>query len=392
LLTFYGLGTIIGAGIYVLIGEVAGKAGMFAPISFLLAATIAGFTAFSYAELSSRLPRSAGEAVYIQEAFHRPWLSRLTGWSVVVIGIVSSATIATGFVGYLQVFVSMPEWLAIIALIVGLGLIAAWGIRESVWLATSITLIEIGGLAYVVLMSGDALLTLPTRWPALIPSLDSAVWGGILVGAVLAFYAFIGFEDMVNVAEEVNDAPRTLPRAIILALVISSCLYLLIAMVAVLALPTEQLAASNAPLAAMLASSGQGHSQLISAISIVAVVNGAMIQIIMASRVLYGMGRTQLAPAILASVHPRTRTPLLATGLVSLAILILALWLPLVALAQLTSMVTLVVFASVNLALIAFKRRRAAGSAFINTPLWLPYVGATLCLLLLIFQVSSLIS
>lgn len=391
LLTFYGLGTIVGAGIYVLIGAVVGKAGMFAPISFLLAAIIAGFTAFSYAELSSRLPRSAGEAVYIQEAFQRRWLSRLTGWSVVIIGIVSSATIANGFVGYLQVFINIPDWLAILSLVLGLGLIAAWGIRESVWLATLITVIEIGGLCYVVLMNADALLTLSTRWPELIPSMDGLVWSVILMGAFLAFYAFIGFEDMVNVAEEVRDAPRTLPRAIILALIVSSGLYLLVAIVAVLALPIEQLAASDAPLAALLASSGEDHGRLISIISIVAVVNGAIIQIIMASRVLYGMGRTQLAPAILATIHPRTRTPLLATALVTLLILILALWLPLTTLAQLTSMVTLIVFAGVNLALVALKNRGAPASAFINTPVWLPWTGAGLCLLILIFQTFSLL-
>jgi amino acid transporter len=391
LLTFYGLGTIVGAGIYVLIGAVAGKAGMYAPISFMLAAIIAGFTAFSYAELSSRLPRSAGEAVYIAEAFRRRWLSQLTGWSVVCIGIISSATIAKGFVGYLLVFISIPDWLAVTGLVLGLGLIAAWGIRESVWLATLITLIEIGGLCYVVLMNTDALLSLPARWPELLPSVDGLVWSGILVGAFLAFYAFIGFEDMVNVAEEVRDAPRTLPRSIILVLVISSGLYLLVALVAVLALPIERLAASDAPLAALLESSGEGHSRLISLISIVAVVNGAMIQIIMASRVLYGMGSTQLAPAVLATIHPRTRTPLFATALVTLLILILALWLPLTTLAQITSMVTLMVFAGVNLALIALKNRGEPSSAFINTPTWSPCVGAGLCLLFLIFQAFSLL-
>jgi amino acid transporter len=389
LLTFYGLGTIIGAGIYVLIGAVAGKAGLYAPISFVLAAIIAGFTAFSYAELSSRLPRSAGEALYIQEAFHIRWLSRTTGWSVVTIGIVSSATIANGFVGYLDAFIGVPAWLAVAVLVIAMGLIAGWGISESVWLATVITLIEIGGLLYVIVLGGEALMQLPSRWSELIPPLDSAAWGGILVGAFLAFYAFIGFEDMVNVAEEVNDAPRILPRAIVLALVISTLCYLSIAVVSVLAVPIEQLAASEAPLAAVIKSSSHGHTLLISAIGIIAVVNGAMIQIIMASRVLYGMGRTQLAPAFLATIHPRTRTPLLATTLVTLVILVLALWLPLVTLAQLTSMITLAVFTSVNVALIKLKQRGEHPSAFINTPAWVPWIGAGMCLLFLIFQVAD---
>ncbi|HEC19052.1 MAG TPA: amino acid permease [Gammaproteobacteria bacterium] len=390
LLTFYGLGTIVGAGIYVLVGAVAEKAGMFTPVSFVLAATIAGFTAFSYAELSSRLPRSAGEALYIQAAFQRPWLASLTGWSVVFIGITSAATIANGYVGYLQVFISLPDWLAIVILVGALGVVAAWGIRESVGLAALITLIEIGGLVYVVLMNTDALLSLPQRWTELVPPVNGLIWSGILLGAFLAFYAFIGFEDMVNVAEEVKDAPRTLPRAIVLALLIASGLYLLIAVVAVLALPVDTLAASDAPLATLLAASGQHHRLLISGISLIAVINGALIQIIMAARVLYGMGSSQLAPVFLARIHPRTRTPLLATVLVSLAVLILALWLPLVALAQLTSLITLAIFTGVNLALIRLKQRIDAPQGSIQIPIWAPWTAALLCLLILIFQITGI--
>jgi amino acid transporter len=391
LLTFYGLGTIIGAGIYVLIGVVAGKAGMFTPLSFLLAAIIAAFTAFSYAELSSRLPRSAGEAVYIQEAFHRRWLSRLTGGSVVVIGVVSSATIANGFVGYLDTFIELPHWLAVTGLIIILGLIAAWGISQSVWLATLITLVEIGGLVYVILVGGESLLHLPLRWTEFIPPLTAESWRGIFIGAFLAFYAFIGFEDMVNVAEEVREAPRVLPRAIILALIISTLCYLSIAIVAVLAVPVGELAHSQAPLATVLQSSGHGHTLLISAIGIIAVINGALIQIIMASRVLYGMGNTHLVPALLARINPRTRTPLLATLLVTVAILALALWLPLVTLAQLTSIITLAVFTSVNIALIQLKRRNEHPSAFINIPRWVPWFGAGICLFFLFFQLVDLV-
>ncbi|MCK4587806.1 MAG: amino acid permease, partial [Gammaproteobacteria bacterium] len=288
LITFYGLGTIIGAGIYVLIGVVASKAGMFSPLAFLLAAFIAGFTAFSYAELSSRLPRSAGEAVYIQEAFGKRWLSTIIGWSVVAIGLVSAATIANGFVGYLKIFIEIPDWLSITCLVISLGLIAAIGISQSVWIATIITLIEIGGLVYVLVVAGDNFSQIPARLPELIPSFEISAWNGIFVGAFLAFYAFIGFEDMVNVAEEVKDAPRTLPKAIIIALVVSTFLYLAIALIAVLALPVNELATSSAPLALIVensvVSNGNNPTLFISAISLIAVINGALIQIIMASR------------------------------------------------------------------------------------------------------------
>lgn len=386
LITFYGLGTIIGAGIYVLIGAVTSKAGMFAPLAFLFAACIAGFTAFSYAELCSRFPQSAGEAVYVQEAFALPWLSSITGWSVVIIGLVSSATIANGFVGYLNIFFQVPGWLTITALILTLGFVAAIGINVSVWMATAITLIEIGGLFFVMFVAGGSLGQLPERIPEMIPSFEGTHWSGIFIGTFLAFYAYIGFEDMVNVAEEVKDAPRLLPKAIILALVISSLLYLSIAVIAVLTLPVDILSTSDAPLAAIVAASGKGNTLIISAISLVAVVNGALIQVIMASRVLYGMGKNQLAPRWLAEIHPRTQTPLLSTVLVTLAILVLALWLPLVTLAQITSFITLMIFTAVNASLLRLKLRIPRIPGTVHYPIWIPVIGALLSLALLIAQ------
>ena len=390
LITFYGLGTIIGAGIYVLIGVVASKAGMFSPLAFLLAAFIAGFTAFSYAELSSRLPRSAGEAVYIQEAFGKRWLSTIIGWSVVAIGLVSAATIANGFVGYLKIFIEIPDWLSITCLVISLGLIAAIGISQSVWIATIITLIEIGGLVYVLVVAGDNFSQIPARLPELIPSFEISAWNGIFVGAFLAFYAFIGFEDMVNVAEEVKDAPRTLPKAIIIALVVSTFLYLAIALIAVLALPVNELATSSAPLALIVensvVSNGNNPTLFISAISLIAVINGALIQIIMASRVLYGMGNNGMAPHRFAKIHPRTQTPLIATGLAVLAVLVLALWLPLVTLAQTTSYITLTIFAVVNLALIRLKLHTPHVPETVHYPLWVPIMGALLSIIFLAIQ------
>lgn len=388
LITFYGLGTIIGAGIYVLIGAVAGKAGMFTPLAFLIAALIAGFTAFSYAELSSRFPKSAGEAVYIQQAFGRRWLSTITGLSVVAIGFVSSATIAKGFVGYLGVFIQLPDWLGITALILSLGIVAAIGINESVWMATIITIIEIGGLIFVILIAGENLTQLPARLPEMIPSFEGTQWVGIFIGAFLAFYAYIGFEDIVNVAEEVKDAPRLLPKAIIIALIASTFLYLSVSLVAVLSLPIDALSTSKAPLAALVEASGYKSTLFISAISLVAVINGALIQVIMASRVLYGMGNTGIAPSILARVHPRTQTPLVSTIIVTLAILILALWLPLVTLAEITSYITLIIFAGINLALFRIKLRKDLPPHVVQYPIWIPFIGMLLCLLLLVIHTT----
>ncbi|MDH5614046.1 MAG: amino acid permease, partial [Gammaproteobacteria bacterium] len=225
LVTFYGIGTILGAGIYVLIGEVAATSGVFAPFSFLVASFLAMFTAFSYAELSSRFPQSAGEAIYIQEGLQRRTLSILTGLAVVVVGMISSATISKGFVGYLNIFMQMPDWIVITMLVFTLGIIAIWGISESVIIATILTLLEIGGLLLVLWVALPSFSTLPDRLPELVPSFEYSVWQGILLGGFLAFYAFIGFEDMVNVAEEVKQPSKTLPIAIVIALVITAILY-----------------------------------------------------------------------------------------------------------------------------------------------------------------------
>jgi amino acid transporter len=265
-----------------------------------------------------------------------------------------------------------------------------WGIEESVLAATLITLVEVGGLLVIVIVGGESLATLPARLPELVPPADASVWQGILLGAFLAFFAFIGFEDMVNVAEEVRDPTRVLPRAILLVLAASAVLYMLVALVAVLALPPEELAASSAPLAEIYLRATGEPPTLISLISMFAIVNGALIQIVMASRVLYGMSRERWLPAWLGRVHPRTRTPLWATVLVTGVILALALWLPLETLARATSLVVLVVFALVNLALLRIKRRDPHPAGIRTYPAWIPLAGAVSTSGFVLYQLAQL--
>jgi basic amino acid/polyamine antiporter, APA family len=386
LITLYGVGTVLGAGIYVLIGEVAGTAGIYAPYSFLIAAIIAIFTAFSYAELSSRYPKSAGEAVYVDEAFHLNWLTAFVGWMVVLTGIVSSATMATGFVGYLQLFIPLADWSAIVLLMTGLCLIAVWGIKQSTLAITLITLIEIGGLILVLYIAGDSLHDMSLHWSELMPPKDSGIWSGIMLGSFLAFYAFIGFEDMVNVAEEVQNPRRNLPIAILLAISIATVLYILVALVAVTALPIEELAGSKAPLAAIIESKGYSPT-LIGLISLFAVINGALVQIIMASRVIYGMGKLGGAPQFLATVNSITHTPVRATLLVSTLILLLALLFPLGTLAKTTSFIILSIFAAVNLSLIIVKSRKSFIEGAASYPILMPIIGLLLCVSILLFEI-----
>lgn len=372
--TLYGIGTTVGAGIYALIGELAGQAGAYMPLSFLIAAVLVAFSALSFAELTARYPQAAGEATYVRAAFNSGALARLIGLMVVAAGLVSSATIVNSFVGYLGSFIALPTWLAIVALVGLLTALCIWGIGQSVTVAGLFTLVEVGGLLLVIGAGSDSLAAFPQRWREFVPPAETAVWSGILAGSFLAFYAFIGFEDMVNVAEEVRQVERTLPLAIVLTLIATVLLYVSVAVIAVLTVPPAELQASNAPLALLFERSG-GSAPLLSGIAVLAVVNGALVQMIMASRVLYGLARQNLLPEPLGRVHAATQTPVNATLLTGTAILVAALAFDLVPLARATSYLTLTVFATVNLALLRIKLQTRGTPAPLVYPFWVPLIG-----------------
>ena len=376
LLTFYGLGTIVGGGFYALIGKVSLHAGMYTPFAFMTAAFVALFSAFSFAELSARFPKSAGESVYVREAFKREHISIAVGWMVILTGVVSAATLATAIAGFLNDLIGLNPTLSIFGIVLVLGLIAAWGIMESVITAIIITVIEIGGLFFIVFVARDHLMDLPQRLPEILPPLSLDVWKGILLGGFLAFYSFIGFEDMVNVAEEVKNPKRNLPIAILLSLLLATILYFFVTLAAVSSVPLQQLGQSHTPLAEVVASWGPGTQKIIGVVSILAGVNGALVQIIMAARVAFGMAEGGLAPRWFSVIHPKTRTPLRATGVMTAVVLILALWFPLVTLAQATSSIILVIFTLVNLALVVIKLRASEPpEGAPNYPLALPVIG-----------------
>ena len=378
LLTLFGLGTMIGAGIYVLVGKIIGTAGANAPWSFLLAAVVAGFTARSYGELAARYPLSGGEVVYVHEAFGKPLVTTLTGWAVVLTGLVSAATLANGFAAYLLVFAPQANGLAVAGFVIALGALAAWGIRQTAWVAGAITVASIAGLIAVLIISREHFARRPEVWTDLLPSgMPSGV--PILLGAFIAFYAFVGFEDMVNVAEETREPEKTLPPAIMWALVLATVLYLLVAVAAVLASYEIDLANHPAPLAAMVEHAGPGWTGLIAALSMLAVTNSALAQIVMASRVLYGMAKQGRAPVILARVHASRQTPLTGTVVVTAAILLLALLFPLLTLAKATSFIILCIFVIINVSLIYLK---LAGEVA-RRGLWIPVLGALLSAALL---------
>ncbi len=391
LLTLYGLGTTVGAGIYVLVGKVAGRAGAFAPVSFLLAAVLAGLTAWSYAELSSRFPKSAGEAVYVLQGLKREYLARLVGFLVIATGVVSSATLVKGFAGYFGQLVTVPATPAMIGVILILAVIAAWGIGESVMIASLLTVLEVFGLLMVVWAGRDVLSDGSAILDTLTPPLAVVPWAGILGGSFLAFFAFIGFEDIVNVAEEVRDERRTLPLAIGLTLVLTAVLYLVVVVVAVNSMPIEALRESAAPLVEIYEQQTGRPGTLLTMIGTFAVINGALIQIIMASRVLYGMASQGWLPGALASVNRKTRTPLTATAVITVLILALALLFDLEPLAEVTTLIILGVFTLVNAALIQIKRSGPTPEGCFSTPFWAPVAGAGLSAVFLVLTFLNLI-
>jgi len=349
LLTLYGLGTTIGAGIYVLVGTVAGAAGALAPWSFAVAALLAGLAAACFAQLARRHPKSAGEAHYVLVAFRRHWLSLAVGGLVLLTAIASAATIARGAAGYLGLYVPLPDWALLAATVGLLAALCAWGIEESARFAGAITLVEVGGLVLVIgaglFLSGgeaEASALLPSGFDDLPP---------ILAGTLIAFFAFVGFEHMVNVAEEVQAPERVLPRAILLTLVVTTVLYVVLALVAVTAVDPAVLASSAAPLATIWTEAG-GPPWLLAAIGTFATLNGLLAMLILGSRVLYGLAQQGSLPRIIGRVHARRRTPVLATALVAALVLGAALLLPIGRLAEISSLVTLLVFAAVAAALL----------------------------------------
>ena len=381
LAVLYGLGVTIGAGIYVLIGATAARAGLYAPAAFVLAALVMAPAACAFAELAGRLPVSAGEAAYVRAGFRSGTLSLIVGLMVVAAGSVSAATVSVGSAGYIRDFIDLPDTTIIVVVVLVMGAVAGWGIVQSVTFAALFTLIEIAGLVLIVWSGAVEHPELPGRLPELVPAtLDANVWAGILGAGLISFFAFIGFEDLVNIAEEVKRPQRTLPWAIFWTLALTTLVYVLVVAVAVLAVPLDELAASRAPLSLVFARVTGLSPAAISAIAIVATLNGVIVQIIMGSRVIYGLADQGSLPAALGRVSPLTRTPLIATGLVVLVILALALALPLESLAETTSRITLTIFALVCAALVKLKLEGVPPpeTAFV-VPLWVPLLGIFTC-------------
>ena len=373
----------VGAGIYVLVGATAAQAGPFAPISFLIAAFVVAFTAFSYAELSTRYPVSAGEAAYVEAGFNAKWLATSIGLAVALSGMVSAAAVSIGAASYLHDLTQIPQDVLTVAVIGVMGLIALWGITQSVMVAAIITVIEISGLVLVIIWGFFVAEPLGVNLTQMIPPATGPHWIGIAAASLLAFFAFVGFEDMANIAEEVKDPVRTMPKAIIWTLVLAILLYVGTTTAVLVSVPIETLATSAAPLSLVFQAAPVSVRQVFAVVAIIATVNGVLIQMIMASRVLYGLADRGQLPAPLAMVSRTTQTPVTATIAVALIIVVLAQAFPINALAEHTSQIVLVVFVVVNAALVRVKMSGFVAQAYFKVPIVVPVLGVLTSILLL---------
>jgi amino acid transporter len=332
---------------------------------------------------------SAGVAVYINAGFKSPALSTVVGLTIALSGLLSSATLLHGFHNYLSIFIQTPEFIIIIIVVILITAIAIWGISQSITITALMTLIETFGLGMIIYVGFDHISWDSQTLKAFIPPMEISLINAVILGAFLAFYAFIGFEDMVNIAEEVKDPSNTMPKAIITTLIIATIFYIIIAVVSISVVPAEELAGSNAPLAKVYETATHSKATILSIIALFAVINGALVQIIMVSRLFYGMSIQGWIPNILSIVHPKTSTPINATILAGLLVFLLATTFPILTLAQSTSFLIFIVFTLVNVSLLITKLRDPHPQGIKTYPIAIPIIAIILNLILLGFQIVS---
>lgn len=394
-LAIYGIGDMLGSGIYVLLNKAAGIMGNAIWLAFLASMVAALLTGLSYASIGSRYPRAGGAAYVTQRAFGSAFIAYVVGLAVMASGLTSMAAASRGFAGYfLELVGHLPVPLLVVAFILALTFVNFWGMRESVWLNMVCTAVEVGGLLLIVAVG--------MRYWGSVNYLEMPLAEGsgessaarhalpimvslILQGAVLTFYSFIGFEDLLNVAEEVKDVRRTLPRALVLALIGVTLIYMAVSVTAVSVIPHAQLAASQSPLVDVVRRAASWFPpQLFTLISLFAITNTALLNYIMGSRLVYGMACQGLLPAALRRVHPRRHTPHIAILTLMVIVLVLGLSGDVSVLAKATSVLLLGVFITVNTALIVLKRRRDEPRGSFEVPTIVPLAGILVCALLLV--------
>ncbi len=397
----YGLGSMLGAGIYALIGRAAESLGNAVWLAFLMAMFAAMLTGLSYACVGSRYAKAAGAAYVTQRGLRRPWLSYVVGIAVMMSGLTSMATGAQAIAENLGkgLGLDLPIKLVAIALVFLVGCIIYRGIRESMWVNILCTVVEAAGLIFIIFI-GMRYWGSVDYWETAkdIPSQGSGsgiTLALIMQGAVLTFFSFIGFEDILNVSEEVKNPRRNVPFGLIGAMVLATLIYMAVAITAVSVVPWQELAQSKTPLmdvAHRAAPWFSGIDSVYVGITIFAIGNTALLNYIMGSRLLYGMSRQGLLPAILGRIHPRRQSPHIAIAVLFVIVTGLILSGGVKQLAESTVLLLLIVFTVVNAALIVLKLRPGEPRGGFEPPLAVPILGVLVCLALIGVRIQSAIT
>ncbi|MBK8094950.1 MAG: amino acid permease [Verrucomicrobiaceae bacterium] len=401
---FYGLGSMLGAGIYALIGKAAAGLGNAVWLAFLMAMIGAMLTGLSYACVGGRYAKAGGAAYVTQRGLHKPLLSYVIGIAVMMSGLTSMATGSQAIIGQVkELFGWSLEESAVKLMSIGVvflvGCVIYRGIRESMWLNILCTVIEASGLLFIIAI-GMRYWGSVDYFQSPVDTVEGGIGSGITLalimqGAVLTFYSFIGFEDILNVSEEVKNPAKNVPFGLIGAMILATCIYMAVAITAVSVVPWQELAKSDAPLmevARRAAPWFTGIKPVYGAITIFAIGNTALLNYLMGSRLLYGMSRQGLLPAVLGSVHPVRKSPHIAVfvlfGIVSLLILSGSVK----QLAESTVLLLLIVFTTVNISLVVLKRRPSEPRGGFEPPLLVPIFGALVCAMLIIVRVQTAIT
>ena len=385
MLLIFVVGDVLGAGIYALVGAVGAEVGGAIWTAFTAALVLAVLTAFAYAELVTKYPQAAGSALYVDRAYKASFFTFIVGFAVMCSGIASASTLSRAFAGdYLEQFVDVPLVAAALGFILVVAAVNLRGIAESVKVNVVLTCVEVFGLLLIVAVGiaalGDGSADFGRNFEF---KEGESVFVAIIGGASLAFYALIGFEDSVNVAEETRDPARAFPRALFGGLAIAGVIYLLVTMTASMVVPTGQLSDSSGPLLEVVE---QGPLdiplKLFAFIALLAVANGALINMIMASRLVYGMARRDVVPKVFSRVLSGRRTPHIAIAFTTLIAVVLISTGDISELADTTVLLLLGVFAIVNVTVLVLRRDEVEGPHF-QAPSILPVLGAIVSLVLI---------
>jgi APA family basic amino acid/polyamine antiporter len=401
---FYGLGSMLGAGIYALVGRAAESLGNAVWLAFLAAMIAALLTGLSYACVGGRYAKAGGAAYVTQRALGRPAVSYMVGIAVMMSGLTSMATGAQAIAENLEKAAgfALPIKSVAIVLVLLVGGVIYRGIRESMMVNILCTVVEASGLLFIIAVGArfwggvDYFETPP---PA---ALKDGGFGPsgltlalVLQGAVLMFFSFIGFEDILNVSEEVKNPKKDIPFGLIGAMILATLIYMAVAITAVSVLPWRELAASKTPLmevARRAAPWFTGIDKVYLAVTIFAIGNTALLNYLMGSRLLYGMSRQGLMPRALGKLHPIRRTPSAAIAVLFGIVTVLILSGGVKPLAEATVLLLLTVFMLVNFSLIVLKRRAGEATDGFDVPLIVPILGALVCALLVGVRIQQAIT